>query len=110
MTRLPGGSRPTNKEKIKHYTVNKTNMAEDNNKNNNRSLTILQWNCRGLGGVPQGELIDAIENEQIDPDIICLQEMFKTSKLKGYKLVNFQFNKIQRAGVGTFIKTKYSPY
>ncbi len=52
----------------------------------------------GFGVGPQGELVDAIENEKIDPDIICLQEMFKPSKLKGYKLVNFQFNKTHARG------------
>ncbi len=51
-----------------------------------------------------GELVHATENDIIDPDIICLQEMFKPSTLKGYKLVNHQFNKQQKAGVGTFIK------
>ncbi len=78
-------------------------MAEDFGKNNDRSLTILQWNCRGFVN-SRVELINAIEKEEIDPDVICLQEMYKSSTLKGYKLVSYQFNKDQRAGVGTFIK------
>ncbi len=78
-------------------------MDEDSSNNNDRSLTILQWNCRGFVN-SRGELINAIEKEVIDADIICLQEIYKPTTLKGYKLVSCHFNKEKRAGVGTFIK------
>ncbi|MES9884148.1 MAG: endonuclease/exonuclease/phosphatase family protein, partial [Sedimenticola sp.] len=72
-------------------------------KQSDTPLSILQWNCRGFK-TSKCELINAIENKYISPDVICLQEMPSKSDLAGYKLVMHQSNSYKNSGIGIFAR------